>query len=87
VRTFPHISATLVNALHCSRIKVASISKTFPWSLEPGGRKAAPTLRPLQRTGPIMLTDRARAGFSGIFAVTAILLVVQLITGVQAFPL
>jgi hypothetical protein len=34
-----------------------------------------------------MLTDRARAGFGGIFVVTAILVAVQLLTGVEAFPL
>ena len=34
-----------------------------------------------------MLTDRARTGFGGIFAVTMILLLMQLISGVEAFPL
>jgi hypothetical protein len=34
-----------------------------------------------------MLTDRARAGFGGIFAVTMILLLIQLVSGVEAFPL
>jgi hypothetical protein len=33
-----------------------------------------------------MLTDRTRAGFSGIIMITMILLAVQLLTGVQAFP-
>jgi hypothetical protein len=34
-----------------------------------------------------MLGYRARTGFGGIIAVTAVLLFVQLITGVRAFPL
>jgi hypothetical protein len=34
-----------------------------------------------------MLTDRVRAGFGGIFAVTMILLLMQLVSGVEAFPL
>jgi hypothetical protein len=34
-----------------------------------------------------MLTDRVRAGFGGIFAVTMILLLIQLVSGVEAFPL
>ena len=34
-----------------------------------------------------MRGDRATTGFSGLTAVTAILLIVQLITGVGAFPL
>ena len=34
-----------------------------------------------------MLTDRVRAGFGGMFAVTMILLLVQLLSGVKAFPL
>jgi len=31
--------------------------------------------------------SRAKTGFSGIITVSAVLFVVQLITGVQAFPL
>jgi hypothetical protein len=34
-----------------------------------------------------MLGYRARTGFGGMIAVTAVLLFVQLITGVAAFPL
>jgi hypothetical protein len=34
-----------------------------------------------------MLSDRATTGFSGLFAVMAILLTAQIITGVGAFPL
>jgi hypothetical protein len=34
-----------------------------------------------------MLSDRARTGFGGMAVVTAILLMVQVITGVAAFPL
>lgn len=34
-----------------------------------------------------MLSDRTTTGFGGLFAVSAILLGVQLITGVMAFPL
>jgi hypothetical protein len=74
--------------LHQFRIKRARISKTFPWRVEPSRRKGPPTLRaPEAKGATIMLTDRARAGFGGIFVVTAILFVIQLVTGVQAFPL
>jgi hypothetical protein len=34
-----------------------------------------------------MLSSRARTGFGGIITVAAVLLAVQFITGVQAFPL
>lgn len=34
-----------------------------------------------------MLSDRATRGFGGLFAVMAILLTAQVITGVGAFPL
>jgi len=34
-----------------------------------------------------MLSTRMTTGFGGLFAVTTILLAVQLVTGVQAFPL
>jgi hypothetical protein len=34
-----------------------------------------------------MFTDRGRAGFSGIMVVMMVLLAVQLLTGVRAFPL
>jgi hypothetical protein len=35
----------------------------------------------------IVLTSRARTGFGGMITVGAVLLAIQLITGVQAFPL
>lgn len=34
-----------------------------------------------------MLSARLTTGFGGLFVVTSILLAVQLVTGVQAFPL
>jgi len=34
-----------------------------------------------------MVWDRARTGFGGMVVVTAILLFVQLVSGVEAFPL
>ena len=34
-----------------------------------------------------MFCDRARTGLGGMVAVTAILLLIQLISGVEAFPL
>jgi hypothetical protein len=34
-----------------------------------------------------MLTVRAKAGFGGMITVSAVLLAVQFISGVQAFPL
>jgi hypothetical protein len=34
-----------------------------------------------------MLNDRARTGFGGMAVVTAVLLMAQFITGVEAFPL
>ena len=37
--------------------------------------------------GQIMFCDRARTGLGGMVAVTAILLLIQLISGVGAFPL
>jgi hypothetical protein len=35
----------------------------------------------------MMLSTRMTTGFGGLFAVTTILLAVQFVTGVQAFPL
>jgi len=37
--------------------------------------------------GCSMVWDRARTGFGGMVVVTAILLFVQLVSGVEAFPL
>lgn len=37
--------------------------------------------------GQQMFCDRARTGLGGMVAVTAILLLIQLISGVEAFPL
>jgi hypothetical protein len=34
-----------------------------------------------------VLSNRAKAGFGGMITVSAVLLAVQFITGVQAFPL
>jgi hypothetical protein len=37
--------------------------------------------------GAIMLSSRFTTGLGGLFVVTAVLLAVQVATGVQAFPL
>ena len=34
-----------------------------------------------------VLSSRAKAGFGGMITVNAVLLIIQLFTGVQAFPL
>ena len=41
----------------------------------------------LSDRGTTVLSDRATTGFSGLIAVTTILLAVQFVTGVGAFPL
>jgi hypothetical protein len=50
------------------------------------GDKAAYALSRTQGDGAV-LNSRARTGFGGMITVTAVLFVVQLVTGVQAFPL
>jgi hypothetical protein len=40
----------------------------------------------MQGNGAVLST-RAKTGFGGMITVTAVLLAVQLITGIQAFPL
>ena len=40
-----------------------------------------------ERQGFAVIGTRTLTGFGGMFAVTAVLLLVQLITGVKAFPL
>jgi hypothetical protein len=57
--------------------------QTLPMAVEPRVSQSA-----LIKAGTMMmLSTRMTTGFGGLFAVTAILLAVQLVTGVQAFPL
>jgi hypothetical protein len=51
--------------------------------------KARPDFRDFvnKTGGRTVLSDRATTGFGGLIAVTAILLAVQTVTGVGAFPL
>jgi len=65
-----------------------SISGTFPWLFEPFEQISRPTQSSCCSRGNVaVLSIRAVTGFGGIIAVGAVLLAVQFITGVQAFPL
>jgi hypothetical protein len=75
-----------VNGLHRFRTNLAAISKTFPWRDSADGAKGQPRFPAMQK-GQHMFCDRARTGLGGMVAVTAILLLIQLISGVGAFPL
>jgi hypothetical protein len=55
--------------------------------LNPRRKIGAPKLRGASLRGTTVLGIRAKAGFGGILTVSTVLLAIQFITGVQAFPL
>jgi hypothetical protein len=75
-----------VNGLHRFRTNYAVISRAFPWREWLDRAKGRPRF-PATQKGQTMFCDRARTGLGGMIAVTAILLLIQLISGVGAFPL
>jgi hypothetical protein len=60
--------------------------KDFPVAAVAANKQMAPIVHS-SLGGQKVLSYRASTGFGGLFAVTAILLAVQAITGVPAFPL
>ena len=58
----------------------------FPVAARPGEEQMA-AITSVYSGGQKVLSYRATTGFSGLFVVTTILLAVQAITGVAAFPL
>jgi hypothetical protein len=59
----------------------------FLVAAEPRQEDKAPKLRGGSPRGITVLSIRSKAGFGGMITVSAVLIVVQFITGVQAFPL
>ena len=51
------------------------------------GRYGDPRFKVKPKGNVAVLGSRARTGFGGMITVSAVLLAIQLITGVQAFPL
>src|SRR5688572_168063 len=82
LRTFPHISS-----MDCARGRDNSVHlKDFPVAACPSDAQMSATLQ-RDSGGRKVLSYRATTGFGGLFAVTTILLAIQAITGVGAFPL
>jgi len=64
-----------------------SISGTFPWRRIPLRQIKRLSLSSRNQGERAVLSSRVRTGFGGMITVAAVLLMTQLITGVQAFPL
>ena len=60
--------------------------KDFPVAAR-GGEEQMARITSVYSGGQKVLTYRATTGFGGLFVVTTILIAVQAITGVAAFPL
>jgi hypothetical protein len=87
VRTSPHNSAQFVNWLQ----RRCGPKRGFP-TLSRGERTSAGTYgdQPQARKSKgnvTVLSSRAKTGFGGMITITVVLLVMQFITGAQAFPL
>jgi hypothetical protein len=63
------------------------ISKSFPWRVNRERISNALTLQAEAKGERDVFISRAKAGFGGMVTVSAVLLAVQLISGIQAFPL
>jgi len=61
--------------------------RDFPVAPQPGSNHTALHRFIAKQGNGAVLNSRARTGFGGMITVAAVLLVTQLITGVQAFPL
>lgn len=61
--------------------------QVFLVAAEPAREHMAPNFTQVIKGDVAVIGSRARTGFGGMITVTAVLLVVQLISGVQAFPL
>jgi hypothetical protein len=59
----------------------------FLVAAEPAQADKEPKLRGATKRIMTMLGIRAKAGFGGMISVSAVLFAIQIITGIQAFPL
>jgi hypothetical protein len=74
--------------MHCRNIPAKDEHfRDFPVVADPASADKAAVAFIAKSGERGVLSSRARTGFGGMITVAAVLLVTQLITGVQAFPL